>query len=72
MGTIRHAALSHRGQVRPKNEDRWFADPRLGLYIVSDGMGGRQAGSLAAQIVVETLPALLRNMRMEANVVLPA
>jgi len=46
MVTIIDAGLSARGRVRPHNEDRWFADSRQGLYVVSDGMGGHAAGSL--------------------------
>jgi protein phosphatase len=60
MALPRHAGLSDIGHVRADNQDRWAADPALGLYVVADGMGGAAAGALAAQVVVETLPPLLR------------
>jgi protein phosphatase len=55
MVTIRHACLSDRGKTHPGNEDRWFADPAFGLYLVSDGM----AYAEPAQLVVDLLPGLL-------------
>jgi protein phosphatase len=55
MSTTRHALLSDRGLRHDFNEDRAFADPGRGLYLVSDGMG--EAGS--PQLVVDTLPARL-------------
>lgn len=58
-GRIIHAGLSHPGRVRKKNQDRWLAEPEEGLFILSDGMGGRNAGEIASSIVVEALPALL-------------
>jgi serine/threonine protein phosphatase PrpC len=60
MKEIPFAGLSDRGRIREENQDRWFADPRQGLFIVSDGLGGHAAGGLASRIVVEALPALLR------------
>jgi PPM family protein phosphatase len=53
------AGLSDRGRVRERNEDRWSVDVGLGLFIVSDGMGGRPAGEVASEIVVATLPTLV-------------
>lgn len=50
------AGLSDSGRVRTKNEDRWVADPSLGLYMVIDGMGGHPAGALAADIIAQTFP----------------
>lgn len=60
MTIIRHAGLTDQGRVRGENQDRWFAEPEQGLYMVADGMGGTFGGGLAAQVVVETLPRLLR------------
>ena len=58
--TVKHAGLSDRGRVRESNEDNWAADPKQGLYIVSDGLGGQFAGALASKVVVESLPELIR------------
>ena len=57
--SVAHAGLSHRGLVRQENEDNWSAHPELGLYIVSDGLGGELSGALASKIVVEALPEML-------------
>jgi serine/threonine protein phosphatase PrpC len=53
-------ALTDRGRVRAENEDAFLVDPHQGLFIVSDGMGGHNAGGLASKIVVTLLPALIR------------
>ena len=60
MSGISHAAESHVGRKRAENEDTWFACPELGVFGVSDGMGGQAAGQLASQIVAKTLPSLLK------------
>ncbi|HYT89169.1 MAG TPA: protein phosphatase 2C domain-containing protein, partial [Gemmataceae bacterium] len=45
-----------RGRTHKDNEDRYFVDTAQGLYLISDGM----AESISPQIVVDTLPDLLR------------
>jgi protein phosphatase len=38
-----------RGATRNDNEDRILMDGSLGLFVVCDGMGGRQRGEIAAE-----------------------
>jgi serine/threonine protein phosphatase PrpC len=45
------------GRVRENNEDRWFADPSLGLAIVADGMGGAACGEVASSLCIDTVSA---------------
>jgi PPM family protein phosphatase len=52
---VLHACLSDRGRTHPGNEDRWLADPELGLYVVADGM----ADERPAQLAIDRLPGLL-------------
>ncbi|HEU5073292.1 MAG TPA: protein phosphatase 2C domain-containing protein [Polyangiaceae bacterium] len=40
------------GQKRSQNEDRYVVDDQLGLYVVSDGMGGHAAGEVAAETAI--------------------
>ena len=44
------AALTDRGRRRPTNEDFVFMRPRLGLFLVADGVGGRRSGQMASQL----------------------
>ena len=48
---------SDTGKVRKVNEDAVACDPRLGLIVVCDGMGGEAAGEIASQLAVETIVA---------------
>lgn len=60
MIKIDYVCGTHPGLVREVNEDAYFADPELGLWVVADGMGGHQAGEVASGIVVKELPAVVR------------
>ena len=46
---------SVKGLEREVNEDYLHVDNKLGLYILSDGMGGRACGELAAITTAETI-----------------
>lgn len=54
------AGETHRGKVRPSNQDLLIVEPELGLYAVLDGMGGAKAGERAAQVARETLIGFIR------------
>ena len=43
------------GLKRSHNEDNLCVDPDSGLYVVCDGMGGRNAGEVASRLAVETI-----------------
>jgi serine/threonine protein phosphatase PrpC len=42
---------THVGLRRTRNEDTYYADASLGLFLVADGMGGHQHGEVASSIV---------------------
>lgn len=47
--------LSHQGLVRPGNEDAYLVAQDLGIYAVSDGMGGAAAGEVASSMAIEAM-----------------
>ena len=54
-------AASDIGKIRDENQDAYLVDSELGLFLVSDGIGGHQGGALASKIVTEVLPTLVRD-----------
>ncbi|HEY1695869.1 MAG TPA: PP2C family serine/threonine-protein phosphatase [Polyangiaceae bacterium] len=48
------------GRKRTSNEDAFFMDDSLGLYVVADGMGGHAAGEVASREAVDTLYGMVK------------
>jgi protein phosphatase len=57
--TLDYALSSHPGQLRPLNEDAIGARPDLGLFVLCDGLGGYNAGEIAATMAVSSLLSTL-------------
>jgi len=51
--------VTDKGRVRPTNEDCWAFDETQNLCVVADGMGGHNAGEVAARIAVDTVVRFL-------------
>jgi protein phosphatase len=47
--------------VRTNNEDAYLAMPDVGVFALSDGMGGAAAGEIASRCFIETVQAILAN-----------
>ena len=47
--------LSDIGTNRPNNEDVWIARPNFRFFAIADGMGGPQAGEIAAKEAINSL-----------------
>jgi protein phosphatase len=52
---FRAYGVTERGRVRPINEDCFGISPDLQLCIVADGMGGHNAGEVAARLAVDAI-----------------
>lgn len=67
---VRYNAKSHVGLKRKVNEDSVLALPEQAIWVVSDGMGGHEAGDVASRLVTDSVamipPGLDPTARMHA------
>ena len=56
---VQAAGFSDIGKVRKANEDCFFLNEPIGLYVVADGMGGHRGGGVASRIAIETIDACM-------------
>jgi PPM family protein phosphatase len=66
---IKFGARTDTGRVRENNEDSYGSAPEIGLFVLSDGMGGMASGEVASRLAVETV--LTHCREAEANPSLP-
>ena len=52
---IEFGHLSHVGLRREHNEDTYYGDGQLGLWLVADGMGGHEFGEVASALARDTI-----------------
>jgi PPM family protein phosphatase len=62
-------AQSDIGCVRENNEDSYRVAPEMNLFVLSDGMGGMEAGEVSSRLAVDTV--LARCREAEKNPSLP-
>ncbi|MEK7268733.1 MAG: Stp1/IreP family PP2C-type Ser/Thr phosphatase [Nitrospirota bacterium] len=64
---IAYGAKTDVGLRRAHNEDSHCSDPELGLYVVCDGLGGRNAGEVASGMAVKVIREHLRESRQNTS-----
>lgn len=63
MPELTSFGLSDIGVTRPNNEDVWAALPEVGFFALADGMGGHQAGEIAAKETIDFLSQTAKEIK---------
>jgi serine/threonine protein phosphatase PrpC len=56
--------ITDKGHIRPTNEDCFAIREELGLLVIADGMGGHNAGEVAAQLAVDVVVNTLESAKV--------
>jgi PPM family protein phosphatase len=67
---VQFAGRSERGP-RSLNQDSFFCDSTIGLFLVADGMGGHNAGEVASKLAVETVVQFVNETSSTRNLTWP-
>lgn len=70
--TLSASSRTHAGRVRAHNEDAAVCRPDHGLFAVIDGMGGQEAGEVAAAIAAAALAEVPNLPKLASETVLTA